>query len=301
MDYAPLATVWTGLGKTARIVIATERARWDVAERIARDVLPHVRDVSVIDVASDDLARIEALTSEDLIVVSLTVDGFMREDLRSLFPPFHKPRGLRCRYVFVRLDIPERALLTGLNTDLLRVEGRVRELSRLQAGATVRVTTAAGTDVVLRTEQQEVLPYDARDLGGNAFLPPAEVSEVVAAGSAEGTIVVDVTVGELRVRGDLVDALGLVDTPVTLRVERGLVAHIEGGHTADRLRRGLRALPPDAACVVELGHGLSDIEPTGIIGVDESMAGTCHFGIGDGTLYHLDVVLANPRFTLLGE
>lgn len=299
MDLAPLSTVWAGLSDAARIVIATERARWDVAQRIRRDNLPHVRDVSIIDVASGDLARVEALTPEDLLVVLLTTDGFMRKGYRALFPPFDKPPGLPCRYVFVRLDIPERALLTGLNTDRTRVEDRVRELSRLQGGAAVRVATAAGTDGTLRVEHQRILPYDARAVGGNAFLPPAEVSETVIAGSANGTIVVDVTVGELRAHGDLVDALGRVDAPVTLRVERGLVTQITGGPIAGRLCQGLGAFTPGMARVVELGHGLSDLEPTGIIGVDESMAGTCHFGIGDGDPYHLDVVLANPTFAVL--
>jgi hypothetical protein len=50
--------------------------------------------------------------------------------------------------------------------------------------------------------------------------------------------------------------------------------------------------------VVELGHGLSDIEPTGIIGVDESMNGTCHIGIGNRELYHLDVVISDPKITV---
>ena len=51
--------------------------------------------------------------------------------------------------------------------------------------------------------------------------------------------------------------------------------------------------------VVELGHGLSDIEPTGIIGVDESMNGTCHIGICNRNPYHLDVVIKNPTITAI--
>ena len=46
---------------------------------------------------------------------------------------------------------------------------------------------------------------------------------------------------------------------------------------------------------MELGIGLSSISPSGIIGIDESIAGTCHFGFGNGSgndaPIHLDVVV----------
>ena len=48
--------------------------------------------------------------------------------------------------------------------------------------------------------------------------------------------------------------------------------------------------------LVELGQGLSKMEPTGLIGIDESIIDTCHFGIGDSEKcgLHLDVVISNP-------
>lgn len=61
------------------------------------------------------------------------------------------------------------------------------------------------------------------------------------------------------------------------------------------VRNDLSLLRSDQLVVVELGHGLSDIQPTGIIGVDESMNGTCHFGIGTGSPFHLDLVVRNPK------
>jgi len=64
---------------------------------------------------------------------------------------------------------------------------------------------------------------------------------------------------------------------------------------AERLKAELWQLPENCRKIVELGIGLSSISPSGIIGIDESIAGTCHFGFGNGSgndaPIHLDVVV----------
>ncbi|HOB41842.1 MAG: hypothetical protein WBL79_09970 [Bacillota bacterium] len=113
--------------------------------------------------------------------------------------------------------------------------------------------------------------------------------------SANGVIVADVTIGELVYDGKLLDALEELDAPVRFIVEEGMFA--------ERLRNLLWTLPRSSRHVVELGIGLSNITPTGYIGADECIAGTCHFGIGDNRFYggrnaspiHLDVVVDRPR------
>ncbi len=106
------------------------------------------------------------------------------------------------------------------------------------------------------------------------------------------------TVGEFRIKGELTDVLGLVDAPVTIRLEDGFVREVSGGAMAARLKKCFAMLPDAFHFAVELGHGLSDMRPTGIIGVDESIRGTCHVGIGDGSMYHLDLVIADPIIIL---
>jgi leucyl aminopeptidase (aminopeptidase T) len=146
---------------------------------------------------------------------------------------------------------------------------------------------------------QELLPYNACSLGGNAFLPPAEISEELDRSTATGRIVADITVGELRFDAELIDPLGIVDAPVEIVVENGQVVDIRGGEIARRLKAGLDRLDHKLQVVVELGHGLSDLAPTRIIGVDESMNGTCHFGIGGFEPYHVDVVVRDPKIEVL--
>jgi leucyl aminopeptidase (aminopeptidase T) len=158
----------------------------------------------------------------------------------------------------------------------------------------LRVTSAAGTDITLMAERFETCRHEIADAGGLAFLPPSETSARVR--GADGTIVVDVTVGQLYHYGELLEEFGLVRNPVILTVENGFVSGITGGETAALLREKLFALPAGCRELVELGQGLSKMTPTGVIGVDESIIDTCHFGFGDGGTCgtHLDVVIGSP-------
>lgn len=65
---------------------------------------------------------------------------------------------------------------------------------------------------------------------------------------------------------------------------------------AVELKGKLFSLPAECREIVELGHGLSKMTPTGLIRDDESIIDTCHFGIGDGATcgMHLDVVIYSP-------
>lgn len=304
MKFDTISTTWANLEKDAKIIIVTEANtdRWQIAEKIEYDNQSLVSEINLYDIAADDYEKhIYTLSEKDLLIVLLTITGFMEKGYRDIFSPFGKPLGLKSKYIFIRLDIPEKALLSGLSTDLDKVEGIIADLKPLQKGVKVRVTTEKGMDITTLTYRNEHddFQHHARDLGGNAFLPPTEVAEELLEDSTNGTIVADVTVGEFRINGELIDTLGIVDEPVIIEVENGKVKSVMGGEIAKRLKKCFSLLPSEHHVVVELGHGLSDIEPTGIIGVDESMNGTCHIGICNRNPYHLDIVIKNPKITVL--
>lgn len=303
MNFSPISTTWALLEKTAKILILAESERLLIAEKIKIDNLNNVAEVKIIDINIDNTYQQEmmTLTDKDLLIVLLTTDGFMNKGYRDRFSPFSKPSGFKGKYIFIRLDIPEKSLLSGLNTDINKVESIIREYQALGARKKVRITTDRGTDITTQIAYQELLPYHARSLGGNAFLPPAEISEELEPFSTNGVIVVDITVGEIRFGADLIDPLGIVDSEVRITVKDGLVVDIDGGYIGQRLKAGLDKLDKNLQVLVELGHGLSDLFPTGIIGIDESMNGTCHFGIGDRNPYHVDVVISNPKFEIISE
>ena len=160
------------------------------------------------------------------------------------------------------------------------------------------MTTDAGTNITVEVGKTSTCKHEIVEDGEFAFLPPSEIYSDVTHGTANGRIVIDVTLGQLYHHGALLGEYGIVDEPVVLDVIDGYVATVAGGDMAADLSKKLFDLPESCRAVVELGHGLSAMDPTGIIGVDESILCTCHFGIGDyvesGT--HLDVVLKDPIF-----
>lgn len=303
MDFGILSTTWAKLDRHAKILILTESDRMNLAERIRRDNSPYVSEISVVDIGAtrDYERKMSSLTENDLLLVLLTVNGYMEKGYRDRFSPFSKPSDFSGKYIFIRLDIPEAALLSGLNTSMEKIQAIIGECKAFGVGKKVRVTTETGTDVTTEIARHDTTAYHALEKGGMAFLPPSEVSEELVESSTNGVIVADVTVGELRFGSELIDPLGIVDQYVTITVKDGLVEDIKGGDMAKRLKNGLDKLDKKLQTLVELGHGLSDLAPTGIIGVDESMNGTCHFGIGNRNPYHVDVVIANPRIVVLPD
>lgn len=306
LTYSTLSTVWCQLDHNSRVLIITDDKRYDIASDIQRDNLSHVSSIHIINLDREPRGYVEEmqqLEPQDLLLVLLSISSYMEKGYNNVFPAFQKPQNLRAKYVMVRLDIPARSLLTGLNTPLEKVQAIIARLKSVPPNSQVRIITESGTDVITQVRDFKVLPFHILNPGDNAYLPPAEIYTSLVENSTNGQIVVDVTVGELRVQGQLIDELGLVDEPVTLTIKDGALQSITGGAIAQRLRDELDKLPDSCKIVVELGHGLSNLEPTGIIGVDESMNDTCHFGIGDNIFYggqnvapiHLDVVLKNPQ------
>ena len=303
MNFGIISTAWASLEKTAKILILTESGQASLAEKIQKDNRLFVSEVSIIDIGTDSDYRqaMNALTEDDLLIALLTIDGYVYKGYNDTFSPFSKPSGLSSKYIFIRLDIPEASLLSGLNTSFAKMDAIIETCSAFTSGKTVRVTTAIGTDITTEVGQHNTASYHPLGKGEMAFLPPSEVWEDLVPSSTNGVIVVDVTVGELRFEAELIDPLGIVDQPVTITVKDGLVVDITGGDIAKRLKSGLDKLDRHLQMLVELGHGLSDLAPTGMIGVDESMNGSCHFGIGDRNPYHVDVVLSNPTITVLPD
>ena len=142
MDYSTISTMWTSVEKSAKIIILTEPERLLIAKKMKADNSEFAAEIEVIDISKNALYenKIGSLLEKDLLIVMLTVDGFMKKGYRDKFSPFAKPFGLICKCIFIRLDIPEKALLSGLNTDIAKVEEIICEYKALCSGKKVRIT-----------------------------------------------------------------------------------------------------------------------------------------------------------------
>lgn len=285
---------WCALGPDARVVIVADAAREELAGQLAGELMGRCR-VERYDGSEAQFERLRELGADDLVVALFSMDAFMG-GARRYFSPFGKPQGVAARYAFIRLDIEPRSLAEALETPRDEVERMVRRMAAFEDGERLRVRAPGGTDIELAVHPFTTCSHFIDGAGGMAFLPPSETSSEVVPGSARGVIAVDVTLGQFFFHDVLREYFGRVDEPVLIRIEAGRVVGVEGGRMARRLGELFDELPDECRELVELGQGLSRMTPTGLIGVDESIIDTCHFGIGDSMRsgLHLDVVISAP-------
>ncbi len=209
---------------------------------------------------------------------------------------FNKPAWLMSKYIFVRLDISKESLIQGLSTDKELVYNKIEEMNMLNSNRVITVTSESGTDISFMAKPFTSCSHEIITDGGIAFLPLSETSADVLTDTANGKIVIDMTVGQPYHFGELIGYFGLISEPITIIVKEGIITDIYGDKMAAEVKEKLFDLPIECRKMVELGQGLSKMEPTGLIGVDESIIDSCHFGFGDGWKCgtHLDVVIKMP-------
>lgn len=199
--------------------------------------------------------------------------------------------------------ITEEVMVRTLQADYTEVARRSRALAEvLTEGRKAQLTSPAGTEVIFDIGGREGyadtgLYHRPGDFGnlpaGEAFLAPVE-------GRIEGVIVVD---GSMA-------GVGLLEEPIRLLIEGGVVQRIEGGSEADALRRILEPYGEPGRNIAELGVGTNDrARITGVVLEDEKVLGTVHVALGDnasmgGRVHvpvHLDGVLRRPTLEVDGE
>jgi len=291
---------WFGDTSKSNIHLVTDNQQLKIAEWIQSGLSYTSCTIHNIDDSEVLITNFAQLNSDDYLVVILSLDSFINKAMNRFYPTFKKPNGLCCRYIFVRLDISLKSLVEGLNTDDQLVKAKINHYLGIKNESQVTVKSETGTNVSFMINKFGSFNHFINDTSDTAFLPPSEIYAGIHLGSANGEIVVDLTVGQLYREGKLLEKFGLVSSPFKLIVKNGKIDNIIGN---DLLKKHLSEIEDEASAIVELGIGLSQMEPTGIIGIDESIFNTCHFGIGDGSFYgidnkssiHLDVVLTIPQ------
>ena len=208
--------------------------------------------------------------------------------------------------------------MPGINDELFESGGMTADYNALQRvisgmGAVfrrkrrVRVTTPSGTDVEFRTGSRWVLEDNVicNRPGQVSNLPAGKVFVLPNEGTMKGTIVVD---GSWEG--------GLLEEPLTFKVENGIVVEASGGELAKEIegvfelaKSGLRGSKRDVVwTVAEFGIGMNPkaLEIVGNKLEDQVVRGSAYFGFGDNTHlggsarvgFHLRGVIRGPNVTL---
>lgn len=211
------------------------------------------------------------------------------------------------RYLYIG-DI-DREMLEGpgaVYADFAAIAPRIVRMSdAITAGSTMRITTAAGTDMTfdLVGRNGRALTGLASEPGVFGAPPCLEGGVIPKPGGSNGRVVVDAyCVG-----------VGLIDDPITVEVVDGRAVSIEGGAEAAKLRDLLEgAANPNAYNVSEVGIGFND----SALLIDnvtsaESLYGTAHIALGSTPAdldiemisagIHLDMVFHQPTIVIDGD
>lgn len=295
---------WFGDYSDSNILVITDKKQY----KEIKNVLSHLRNKSIRYLLVDDNEFLtygyENLKSEDLLIVALSIDSFIHNGHNKYFSPFTKPKNLTSNYIFFRLDITEKSLMEGLNTPLQDFKEVYNKYISIPKGSSIRVKNELGTDLEFKINEFKTCSHRISTNSDKAFLPPSELESGIELGSANGIIVVDCTVGQVYQYGECLGMFGLVDEPTILKIKDSCIIDIIDN---EELKSILFSLEPECRILVEFGKGLSEMTPTGLIGVDESIINTCHFGIGDGIGFdinnqasiHLDVVINHPKIEII--
>lgn len=166
------------------------------------------------------------------------------------------------------------------------------------------LTTPAGTHLTMRSEGR---PGNALfcivEPGQMSPAPNVEANFSPVEGSAEGVIVADASIPYIDI--------GVLEEPVTAKVEKGMITEITGGHQARILADDLKSRnDPMVYNVAELGVGLNPkCILQGIMLEDEGVYGSVHIGIGTnitlgGTIkaaIHYDLLMFNATIEMDGK
>jgi leucyl aminopeptidase (aminopeptidase T) len=173
----------------------------------------------------------------------------------------------------------------GMTADFDALKESITEVgARLKRRRSIRVTSEAGTDVEFEVEPRRWKLEDngiCNRPGQVTNLPAGKVFTMPSQGKMNGRIVIDGSWDS-----------NLLEEPLTLHIEEGLVKKVEGGEMAELVRESyeeaaLRLKPKDQGAVwtvAEFGFGMNPkARLTGNVLEDEKVLGTCYFAIGDNS------------------
>jgi 2,5-dihydroxypyridine 5,6-dioxygenase len=202
---------------------------------------------------------------------------------------------------------PDQLVRGGAEADFEAASPTVRKMGGLLTAASkAHLTTPAGTDCTFDLGGRSGNAHDCiLDRPGKfSAFPNIEANISPVDGTAEGTIVFDGSIPNLRV--------GTLRAPVICTVKQGNIVKVEGGHEADMIRK-VWAEMGDAAVynIAQLAIGLNPAIPmlTGVWAQDHGAFGTVHIGIGTsanigGTTKaacHFDGMMYRPTLKLDGR
>ncbi|MBW2147349.1 MAG: aminopeptidase [Deltaproteobacteria bacterium] len=207
--------------------------------------------------------------------------------------------------VIVMAEFTEGMMISGgLEVDFEAQRPICEKMCRLLTDAKeARVLSELGTDITMSLEGRpgRALVGLATEPGGYSSPPNIEASIAPVEGTANGTIVVDASIS----------GIGVLRSPVTIRVKDGNAVSFEGGTEAIQLQQALESSnDPLVYNVGELGIGFNPkARIQGLMLEDEGSFGSVHLALGSNADFggktrasrHIDNIIRGVTLILDGK
>lgn len=193
----------------------------------------------------------------------------------------------------------------GLFADFAAQGARMDRFAEAAEGRTIRVVTAAGTDLTASIEGRKAVRQYGRSLrpGSSSSPPDIEAALGPLEGTAEGVLVVD---GSVPCPG-----LGVLRENIRVGIRQGRIVSVAGGGEAAILEQAMADLHDnDIYGVAEIGVGFNDRSALcGSMLEDEGAMGTLHVGFGSNLAFggsvagsnHLDMIIRDASVWVDGR
>lgn len=192
--------------------------------------------------------------------------------------------------------ISKETMIRCLNVDSERIVRLTSKVAAALKGVkNITIKTRAGTDISLPVEGREIFESTGvlKNKGQSGNIPSGEVYLAPLENKSNGTVVID---GSMA-------SIGLLKTPLTIKVINGFAEHISGGNEAEKLIELFEKSGRDSRAVAEFGIGTNyKAQLCGDILEDEKVLGTIHIAFGNnksmggtiGVSSHLDGLVKEP-------
>lgn len=302
--------------QTERVVVVAEEDRFDIVRALIHPILKLGAEITVLPIFQQwrnthgELGRPVQLTGsahkllESADVIISLVDAIVGEaGFRKSIVEYAHRQPCRVAHMPGVMADDFRKYLGGDSRKILQKGKYLEEVLLKHVGQTMQVKTKAGTNVVFEISDKIFNSsgiINKPHLFGN--LPAGEVYFVPEKSSANGHVVIDLSLPGRVLKGN---------ERLEFDVENGIISRVE--RRSFRVWAGLEKIleRPGANVLAEIGIGLNEEikTPTGRELIDEKMAKTMHFGIGDNTVFggwneseiHLDLVFGKPTVKVGGK
>lgn len=199
--------------------------------------------------------------------------------------------------------ITKEVMIRGLNADYKKIAALTLKLTKMMDKTkSIRVTSPGGTDITMSIEGRKTIPSKGlfHKKGESGNLPTGEAFAAPMEGKSEGVFVAD---GSFAV-------IGMIKTPIKIKVEKGLATEITGGKEAKELVKMLAPFGKKGRNIAEIGIGTNDsVKLSGMLLEDEKKLGTVHIALGDNKSMggkinvpiHVDGVILKPTVYFDGK